>query len=182
VDKDGEQAFTAFVRQRSHALIRTAYALCVNQHDAEDLVQNALAKTSLRWSRIHGDPEHYVRRVMYRDFVSAWRWRRTRPEVSVGEVPQRARVAAHDDETVDRLTIRAALRALPPRQRAVVVLRYLEDMSEKDVAEALGCSTGTVASQASRALARLREGYPGGSRGAAGTDMGNVKHREVEQA
>jgi len=182
VDKDGEQEFTAFVRQRTPALIRTAYALCVNQHDAEDLVQNALAKTSLKWARIHGDPEHYVRRVMYRDFVSAWRWRRTRPEVSFGDVPQRARPGAHDEQTVDRLTIRAALRALPPRQRAVIVLRYLEDMSEKDVAEALGCSPGTVASQASRGLARLRGSHPAASGGAGRADMGNAKHREVEQA
>jgi RNA polymerase sigma-70 factor (sigma-E family) len=180
VDKDGEQEFTTFVRQRTNALVRTAYALCVNQHDAEDLVQNALAKTSLKWSRIHGDPEHYVRRVMYRDFVSAWRWRRTRPEFSVGDVPQRARTGAHDDQTVDRLTIRAALRALPPRQRAVIVLRYLEDMSESDVAEALGCSTGTVASQASRGLARLRESFPGASGGAGRADIST--HREVEQA
>jgi len=161
VDADTEREFTAFVRQRGQALLRTAYALCVNQHDAEDLVQNALAKTSLRWSRIQGDPEHYVRRVMYRDFVSAWRWRRVRPEVSVADVPQAPAADTHDDQTVTRLTLRAAIRELPPRQRAVVVLRYLEDMSERDVAEALGCTAGTVASQASRALARLRGGYTG---------------------
>lgn len=180
MDKEGEQQFTAFVRQRTPALIRTAYALCVNQHDAEDLVQNALAKTSLRWSRIHGDPEHYVRRAMYRDFVSAWRWRRTRPEVSVGEIPQRARSGDHGDETVTRLTLRADLRSLPPRQRAVIVLRYLEDMSERDVAEVLGCSTGTVASQASRALARLRAGYRTGG-DSHGTPMRIATDQEVDQ-
>lgn len=181
MDKEGEQQFTAFVRQRTHALVRTAYALCVNQHDAEDLVQNALAKTSLRWSRIHGDPEHYVRRVMYRDFVSAWRWRRTRPEISVGELPQRPDAADHDDETVTRLTLRAALRTLPPRQRAVIVLRYLEDLSERDVADLLGCSTGTVASQASRALSRLRARHePATCAGAVQAPMS--ERRKAEQS
>lgn len=159
MDADTESEFTAFVRQRGHSLLRTAYALCVNQHDAEDLVQNALAKTSMRWSGINGDAEHYVRRAMYRDFVSAWRWRRTRPEVSFADVPQTPDASQHDEQTVTRMTLRAALRELPPRQRAVIVLRYLEDMSEREVAEALGCAVGTVASQASRALARLRAGY-----------------------
>ncbi len=159
MDADTESEFTAFVRLRGHALLRTAYALCVNQHDAEDLVQNTLARTSLRWSAINGDAEHYVRRAMYRDFVSAWRWRRRHPEVSVADVPQKPGADGHDEATVTRVALRAALLELPPRQRAVIVLRYLEDMSERDVAEALGCSTGTVASQVSRALARLRAGY-----------------------
>lgn len=159
MNADTDKQFTAFVRQRSHALIRTAYALCGGQPDAEDLVQGALAKALLHWPRIAADPEGYVRRVMYRDFVSAWRWRRRRPEVVVAEVPHRRGGDDLGAQTVDRLALRAALRELPPRQRAVVVLRYLEDMSERDVADALGCSAGTVASQASRALRKLRDRY-----------------------
>jgi len=181
VDVEGEQQFTAFVRQRAQALARTAYALCLNQQDAEDLVQGALAKTSVRWARIHGDPEHYVRRVMYRDFVSVWRRRRARPEVSVGELPQRPDAAELDEDAVTRLTVRQALRELAPRQRAVIVLRYLEDMSEREVAEALGCSTGTVASQASRALARLRSG-PLGAFGDIWTTPATVTPEEVESS
>lgn len=164
MDTDADGAFTAFVQQRGQALLRTAYTLCVNQHDAEDLVQNALAKALLHWSGINGDAEHYVRRAMYRDFVSGWRWRRTRPEIMVADMPQTLANTAHDDEAVTRVALWAALRELPPRQRAVIVLRYLEDMSERDVAEALGCSTGTVGSQASRALDRLRAGYAAADR------------------
>lgn len=157
MDKAVEERFTAFVAERTPALFRTAYALTGGQHDAEDLLQNALARTALRWHRIHSDPEHYVRRVMYREFVSAWRWRRRRPpEVSGADVPDAATPADIGEDTVARLFVERLLRDLPPRQRAVVVLRYLEDMSEAEVAAILDCAPGTVASQASRALAKLR--------------------------
>lgn len=152
--------FTLFVSQRGHALLRAAYALTGDQHAAEDLVQSALAKLAGHWSRIDGEPEPYVRRILYREFVSAWRWRRRRPEYVTDRLPDRA---ARDDvaaDTVVRLELRRALAALPPRQRAVVVLRYLEDRSEQEVAEILGCSPGTVGSQASRALAKLRAAVP----------------------
>jgi RNA polymerase sigma-70 factor (sigma-E family) len=155
VDSELERAFTEFVAERTHALFRMAYALTGNQHAAEDLLQTALAKTFARWTRISGDAEQYVRRVLYNDSVSIWRWRSRRPETSVPSVPERPDTDTADD-TVLRLVLRDALLSLPPRQRAVIVLRYLDDLDEKQVAEIMGCSPGTVASQASRALARLR--------------------------
>lgn len=156
MDAAAEAEFTLFVQQRTPALMRAAYALCGNQHDAEDLLQNALAKVAVRWSRINFEPEPYVRVAMYREFVSIWRRRRRRPEVAMESPPAGAARGDHPAETADRLAIRDVLLTLPPRQRAVLVLRFLEDMSEREVASALGCSPGTVASQASRALATLR--------------------------
>jgi RNA polymerase sigma-70 factor (sigma-E family) len=160
MDEGQLREFTLFVIQRSHVLLRAAYALCGDQHAAEDLVQSALAKAAGRWGRIEGEPEHYVRRVLYREFVSAWRWRRRRPERVTDQVPERPFGRDVADDTVIRLHLRAALADLPPRQRAVVVLRYLEDRSEQEVPEILGCSPGTVGSQASRALAKLRVAVP----------------------
>jgi RNA polymerase sigma-70 factor (sigma-E family) len=156
VDQRTEREFTAFVTERTHVLFRVAYALCGDQHGAEDLLQGALAKAAVKWSSISGEAEHYVRRILYRDFVNAWRWRRRRPERSMAQLPERAARPDVADEAVQRLHIRAALATLPPRQRAVLVLRYLEDLPEQQVAEILGCAPGTVASQASRALAKLR--------------------------
>jgi RNA polymerase sigma-70 factor (sigma-E family) len=157
VDPTGEAEFKEFVAERTHALFRIAYALTGNQHAAEDLLQTSLAKLVIAWPRITDDPEAYARRVIYREHVSLWRrmWRRR--ETPVAEPPELA--GAEPDQTgqsVQRLVVRDALRTLPPRQRAVVVLRYLEDRSEQEVAEILGCATGTVGSQASRALAKLR--------------------------
>jgi len=156
VEESAEREFTAFVRARSYTLFRTAYALCGDQQAAEDLLQTALAKAAMKWSSIHGEAEHYVRRILYRDFVSAWRWRRRRPEHTVAQVPDRPGSGDLADNALLRIELRDALRTLAPRQRAVLVLRYLEDRSEREVAEILGCRPGTVASQASRALARLR--------------------------
>ena len=148
-------AFTDFVAERTPALFRVAYALTGNQHAAEDLLQNALAKAALRWTRIRGDAEPYVKRILYRDCVSNWRLRRWRRETTVAAPPERPGADPTGDAEV-RLVVREALRRLPPRQRAVLVLRYLDDLSERQVADLLGCSPGTVGSQASRALARLR--------------------------
>jgi RNA polymerase sigma-70 factor (sigma-E family) len=160
VDRAIETEFTQFVRDRTPALFRVAYALTGEQHGAEDLLQMAFARAASRWSRIHGDPEAYVRRVLYHQHISRWRYRRRRPETLMADLPEGGHLGTSQpdpaDQTVTRLRLRMALRALPPRQRAVVVLRYLEDLSEREVADVLGCSTGTVASQASRALARLR--------------------------
>jgi RNA polymerase sigma-70 factor (sigma-E family) len=156
VDQRTERDFTAFVTERTHVLFRVAYALCGDQHAAEDLLQGALAKAAVKWSSISGEAEYYVRRILYRDFINAWRWRRRRPEWSMARLPERGARPDLADEAVQRLHIRAALAALPPRQRAVLVLRYLEDLPEHQVAEILGCAPGTVASQASRALAKLR--------------------------
>ncbi|MEV0004376.1 SigE family RNA polymerase sigma factor [Micromonospora sp. NPDC050980] len=152
---DGE--FTAFVNERGAVLLRVAYALAGNQHAAEDLLQNALAKAYARWPRIRGDAEPYVKRILYHDQVSGWRRRARRAEVPVADLPERP--AAGDDSDL-RLLLRDALRALPPRQRAVLTLRYLEDLSVERTAAMLGCRPGTVASQSAKALARLRQLVP----------------------
>jgi len=159
VGRTEDQDFTAFVAERGASLLRIAYALTGDRHAAEDLVQSALAKAYARWSRIHGDAEPYVRRVLYHEQVSRWRWSGRRPEVMYASVPDRP-VTGPDEHTALRMMLRDALRQLPPRQRAVLVLRYLEDLSVEQTAQILGCRTGTVASQASRALERLRKLVP----------------------
>ncbi|MFF3867859.1 SigE family RNA polymerase sigma factor [Micromonospora sp. NPDC001898] len=155
---DGE--FTAFVNERGPALLRFAYALAGSQHGAEDLLQNALAKAYARWPRIRGDAEPYVKKILYHDQVSGWRRRSRRPEVPVDVLPEppAERDSGHDVDL--RMLLRDALLTLPPRQRAVLTLRYLEDLSVEQTAALLGCRTGTVASQASRALAKLRQLVP----------------------
>jgi RNA polymerase sigma-70 factor (sigma-E family) len=160
VAESPEASFTAFVADRAHALLRTAYALTGDRHAAEDLVQNALAKAYARWRRIDGEPEPYVRRMIYNDFVSAWRRGRRHPEISVAEPPERSGPARLESDTALRMLLRDALLALPPRQRAVLILRYFEDLSLEETAAVLSCSQGTVASQTSRALAKLRESVP----------------------
>jgi RNA polymerase sigma-70 factor (sigma-E family) len=149
------EAFDAFVAARSPALLRSAYLLCGDRGRAEDLVQTALAKVWLRWDRV-GAMDHveaYVRRVLFSGYV-AW-WRRGRREVAVADVPDGRRLD-HAGGVGDRTDVTAALRRLPKGQRAVVVLRFYEDMTEAQAAEVLGCSVGTVKSQTARALARLR--------------------------
>ncbi|OLB77557.1 MAG: RNA polymerase subunit sigma [Actinobacteria bacterium 13_2_20CM_2_71_6] len=159
MDARAEQEFTQFVADRTPALLRVAHALTGDQHAAEDLVQGALAKAMLRWPHIHDHPEAYVRRILYHDHISGWRQRRRRPETPMAELPE---LPGSDgtDEAHTRMLLRNALLELPPRQRAVIVLRYLDDHSEREVAEILGCREGTVASQASRALAKLRRLVP----------------------
>lgn len=159
MDADAEREFTTFMTVRSHALIRTALALTGERHAAEDLVQGALAKAMLRWRSISDNPEAYVRRIIYHDHISGWRRRRRRPETPMAVVPEPVTGDGTDEAHV-RMLLRTALLTLPPRQRAVIVLRYLDDRSEREVAEILGCRTATVASQASRALAKLRAVVP----------------------
>ncbi|GAA0794041.1 SigE family RNA polymerase sigma factor [Spirilliplanes yamanashiensis] len=152
-----EQEFLAFVAAATPALFRVAYALTGQQQAAEDLLQSALERVAARWRRID-DPGAYARTVMYHEQISWWRrWKRR--EVVVARPPERVA----DDPAAGvalRLSLRAALDRLGPRQRAVLVLRYLEDRPEAEVARLLGCSPKTVASQASRGLARLRELCP----------------------
>ncbi|MFF5232473.1 SigE family RNA polymerase sigma factor [Dactylosporangium sp. NPDC000521] len=140
-------------------MLKTAYVLTGDRHAAEDLVQNALAKAFARWRRID-EPEPYLRRMIYNEFASGWRSRRRQAEVTVAEPPDRAGTRHLDSDTALRLLLRDALRALPPRQRAVLILRYFEDMSVEETAAILSCRAGTVASQASRGLAKLRELVP----------------------
>lgn len=147
-------SFDDFVAARYVALVRSAYLLVGHRQDAEDLVQTALAKVVRRWERIQGDPERYVRRVLVNESVSRWRRRRWR-EIATDIPPDRGGPGG-EAAVADRLALRAALAALSPRQRAVVVLRFFEDLSVNEVAELLGCSSGTVKSQTHDALARLR--------------------------
>ncbi|MEV4348975.1 SigE family RNA polymerase sigma factor [Actinoplanes sp. NPDC049596] len=149
-----EAEFTAFVAERGQVLLRIAHALTGDRRTAEDLVQGALAKAYARWPRIHGDAEAYVRRIIYNDRVSGWRRTGHGREVPMAEVPDRP---DREHDVTERLALREALLSLPARQRAVLVLRYLEDRTVEETAEVLGCRPGTVASQTSRALAKLRE-------------------------
>jgi RNA polymerase sigma-70 factor (sigma-E family) len=167
------EEYVEFVRARSQALLRSAYLLTGDQQLAEDLVQEALARTHVAWSRLRqsGNVEAYARKVMYHTQVSLWRRRRV-AEVLPAVVPER--VDGHDlaEDAVRRLTVEHALRALSPRQRAVVVLRYFEDRTESEAAELLGVSVGTVRTQLDRALARLRQVVPAleTTRGVEGRD------------
>ena len=151
-----EPEFLDYVQTRRRALLRTAYLLTRNEADAEDLVQSALAKTYLAADRIEdrGALDGYVRRAIVNTHISWWRRRRVE-EYPTDEVPDRA-VSDHaaDSELSD--AVRQALDRLPSRMRAAVVLRYCEDMSEAEVAQALGISQGTVKSTVSRAVAKLR--------------------------
>lgn len=151
-----EQEFTEWAAGCQGRLLRAAYLLTGDLHRAEDLVQEALVKVALRWPRLRdGNPTAYARRILARDHVS-W-WRRRRHEHSAPATPDAA-VPAHDP--LDGLVVRRALARLTPRQRAVLVLRHLEDLSEKETAEILGVGVGTVKSQNAAALARLRDGAP----------------------
>jgi len=151
---DTTTQFAAFVNSRGPALQRTAYLLTGDWALAEDLLQTALAKSYLAWNRIrHEDPEGYVRKVLANTHATWWR-RKWRGETPTAELPERAHADRGAD---DRLALAAALARLPRRQRAVVVLRFHEDLTEAAVAQALGISVGTVKSQTAKALAKLRD-------------------------
>ncbi|MER7279863.1 SigE family RNA polymerase sigma factor [Dactylosporangium sp. NPDC000244] len=148
--------FDSFVRSRSAALLRSAYLLTGDQHLAEDLVQSALARTHRSWGRLRdrGNAEAYTRKVMYHLQVS-W-WRRRVAEAMPGELPEPRQAGDHADQTTIRMTLRAALLRLSVKQRAVLVLRYFEDCTEAEAADLLGVTVGTIKSQTSKALAKLR--------------------------
>nr|WP_042406087.1 SigE family RNA polymerase sigma factor [Streptacidiphilus carbonis] len=150
---EDDARFSAFVAARWSALVRTAYLLTGDFHEAEDLVQTTLAKAYPQWRRIRDDTvAGYMRQALVNNNRSRVRRRRV-VQLLTPFLPDTSAPADADQEP-DVLV--AALAALPERQRAVVVLRYWEDLSVEQVAHELGCSTGTVKSQASRALARLR--------------------------
>jgi RNA polymerase sigma-70 factor (sigma-E family) len=150
-------SFAQYVARRHQPLLRTAYLLTGNRHDAEDLVQTTLAKTYLAWDRIREPSavDAYVRRAMVNTSRSGWRRRRV-TEVLNGDVPERAYEPITPESTELHEALWQLLGTLPHRQRAVLVLRYYEDLSEPETARVLGISVGTVKSTASRALARLR--------------------------
>jgi RNA polymerase sigma-70 factor (sigma-E family) len=152
----GWTPFSAFVAARSGALLSYAHLLTGDRAGAEDLLQTALARTLLAWPGVRDkdDPEGYVRRTMARLQANVWRSRRRNPEDPVAAVPEPSGpdLAVQLDE---RDAMWAALGELPPRQRAVLVLRYYEDLSEAEIARVLGCTRGTVKSQAAKALRHL---------------------------
>jgi RNA polymerase sigma-70 factor (sigma-E family) len=159
VDRAAETDFEGFVARSGRSLLRTAWLLTGDRGHAEDIVQTALERTASRWGRLEGVPEAYARRAVINLAKDRWRRRRTRVvEVPVAELRSRAEPTARlDSDAADlRERLLADLRRLPPRQRAVLVLRYFEDLDERETAQILGVSVGTVKSSASRGLARLR--------------------------
>ncbi len=149
------ESFTEWASERQFALLRTAILLTGDHHRAEDLVQEALTKVALRWRRLqHGHPDAYARQILVRDNISWWRKHAAETVAEIRDVPT-------PDPHVDRrLMLMDALAELAPRQRAVVVLRYYDDLTERDTAAAMGVSVGTVKSQTHLALRRLREATP----------------------
>lgn len=154
-------SFASYVRARQPVLLRTARSLTANPSDAEDLLQTALAKTYVAWDRIEDQRalDGYVRRALLNTRTSQWRKRRV-DEFSCDELPEPEPVPGDDDPAERQALHDAMWRAimkLPARQRAMVVLRYYEDLSEAQTAEVLGVTVGTVKSAVSRALSKLRE-------------------------
>lgn len=151
-----EAEITEWVAGCQHQLLRSAYLITGDQHRAEDLVQDALVKVALRWSRLReGNPTAYARTIVANENVS-W-WRRRRRETVMADVRDAGDPPV---ETEDQLVVRRALARLTERQRRVVVLRHFDDLTERETADILGISIGTVKSQNAAALARLREGAP----------------------
>ncbi len=146
-------AFDSFVASCSDRLVRTAYLLCGDRGHAEDLVQTALMRTARHWRRARASPEAYARRVVVNLAKDRWRDRARRPaEVPLDAEPLAAEAAA----ILDRDMLARAMSSLPHGQRAVLVLRFLDDLSVAEAAATLGCTPGTVKSQTARALASLR--------------------------
>jgi RNA polymerase sigma-70 factor (sigma-E family) len=156
IEVGDREEFTRWARARQGHLLRVALLLTGDRQRAEDLVQEALTKIALRWTRLRdSSPDAYARKVMYHDNVSSWRRRRL--EVVTDRPPERP---GQGPPTERRLLLAAALATLTARQRAVIVLRYFEDLSERDTAAVLGIAVGTVKSQTNLSLRRLREAAP----------------------
>lgn len=156
-----------FVEAQLPGLLRYGYALTGNPHDGADLVQTVLEKIGARWtyvSRKTDDPLAYIRRSMANAHIS--KWRRTRREQLVADLPEQRDGYVHRDP-FEHEPLWQALRDLPPRQRAVIVLRYYEGLSEVEISQSLGISQGTVKSQASKAIASLRKKMGNGQAGQA---------------
>jgi RNA polymerase sigma-70 factor (sigma-E family) len=150
-----EAEFTEWVAGHQRQLLRSAYLLTGDLHRGQDLVQEALVKVALRWARLHdGNPTAYARRIIVRDNISWWRRQRNVPR----ETPDDLSEVSFD--VVAALVVRRALARLTPRQRAVLVLRHFDDLTERETAEILRITVGTVKSTNAAALARLRDGAP----------------------
>ena len=154
-----DQDFAAFVAARGAGLFRLACLLTGSPSEADDLVQDSLEKVYLRWSRVSGAeaPYPYVRRLMVNTLVSSHRRPARRVEV-LRAAPPDTPVESGERGVLDREQVWPLVLALPTRQRAVIVLRYYEDLSEQQIADVLGCSAGSVKSQAHDALVALRRG------------------------
>lgn len=154
-----DDEFGEFMRNRASLLHQSAYLLCGDWHLAHDLVQDTLVKAYRHWPRVRraDSPDAYVRRILLNE--ARGRWRRRDRVVPVLRFPEGREPVAPDaiDEVTRRAGLLQALLALPYRQRATIILRYLEGMSERETAAALGCSEGTVKSQSARALGTLRD-------------------------
>lgn len=154
-DRDAD--FTAYLQARQASLLRTAYLLTGDRHQAEDLVQTSFAKLYLSWDKVRDreSVDAYARRILVNEHNSLWRraWKRNERPTEV--LPEAAVVDEYDDGTSSELW--ASVQTLPRKARAVLVLRYYEQLTEAETAEVLGISVGTVKSQTSRALAALRE-------------------------
>ena len=150
-----DRDFSSYMEARQASLLRTAYLLSGDRHTAEDLVQVAFAKLYLSWERVRDREalDGYVRRILVNEHNSLWRRAWKRREHATDDLPESGRHDTYDEGS----DLWAAIQSLPRRTRAVIVLRYYEDLSEAEIAEALGISRGTVKSQASRGLGLLRE-------------------------
>ena len=160
-DKDERDSqFSEYMQARQPSLLRTAYLLTGDRHTAEDLVQTALAKLYLSWDKVQRREvvDGYVRRILVNEHNSLWRRGWKRREWATEELPDRTVDDTYDEGTSAALW--SVVQSLPPKARAVVVLRYYEQMSEAETADLLGISVGTVKSQCSRALAALRDRVP----------------------
>lgn len=146
--------FDDFVVASGDRLFRTAYLLTRDYGRAEDLVQTTLSKTWSAWRRIDRSPWPYAQKVLFNTYATWWRrkWHVELPTETPPEVGEPAATESH----AERTDLAAAVGRLPRRQRAVIVLRYYEDLTEKETADILGCSIGNVKSQANRAIAKLR--------------------------
>jgi RNA polymerase sigma-70 factor (sigma-E family) len=160
LNADDRADFGAFVAARSPALLRTALALTGHREQAEDLLQTALARTVRHWSRIRdGNPEAYVRTALVRNQLNRRRGLARNPETPTADLPERP--GADPTAAADiGLMVAAALRRLPNRDRVVLTLRFYEDLPTDEIAKILDCAPGTVRSQLSRALQRLRAACP----------------------
>jgi RNA polymerase sigma-70 factor (sigma-E family) len=150
-------AFAEFATARSAALFRAAYLMVGDHALAEDLLQEALTKTYVAWPRLRdvNNAEAYTRKAITTTAISWWRrksWQNEKPRDDVPELSS----AEHSEQVAERDWLWAELQSLPPRQRAAVVLRFYEDLTEAQTAEAMGVSVGTVKSQVSDALKKLR--------------------------
>jgi RNA polymerase sigma-70 factor (sigma-E family) len=158
MDPVAEREFRAWATARQGPMFRTALLLTGHREDAEDLLQVALAKVALHWSRVSrtGAPDAYVRKILYHQLVSWRRLARYRREYVAEDAGALVAVADPAAASTVRIALARALAKLTPKQRAVIVLRFYSDLAESEVAEILSCSVGTVRSQTHRALARLR--------------------------